>query len=193
MDENSPASTGLTDSNAPELRKRVLYDVYFSGGNIEWYAGYHDLPLGGDMRLEDFRTREEMWDYMWYARRFMQENLPFWQMEPADELLSGEASLYGGGQVFAQQGSVYAIYLPDASPGGELDLSALPPDVTLLMRWYNPRTGEFVGGETAVSSGVLSLGPPPSNPNEDWVLLLSSASSNSSKLYLPFVRGKGSP
>lgn len=194
MDENSPASTGLTDSNAPELRKRVLYDVYFSGGNIEWYAGYHDLPLGGDMRLEDFRTREEMWDYMWYARRFMQENLPFWQMEPADELLSGEASLYGGGQVFARSGIVYAIYLPDASPGGELDLSALPPDVTLVMRWYNPRTGEFVGEETAVNNGVLSLGPPPSDPNEDWILLLSSVSSTlPSRLYLPFVRGKDSP
>ena len=26
-------------------------------GHIEWYAGYHSLPLGGDMRLEDFRTR----------------------------------------------------------------------------------------------------------------------------------------
>ena len=46
------------------MRRRALYDVYFSGGNIEWYLGYFPLPPGGDLRTEDFRTREEMWDYM---------------------------------------------------------------------------------------------------------------------------------
>ncbi|MCG8349912.1 MAG: DUF5060 domain-containing protein [Chloroflexales bacterium] len=192
MDENNPAGVGLTDSNANELRKRVLYDVYFSGGNIEWYGGYHDLPLGGDLRMEDFRTREAMWTYMWYARRFMQENLPFWEMNPADNLLSDENNAFGGGQIFAAPGEVYAIYLPNASAGGILDLSTVAKTIEFTMRWYNPRSGEFVGNPTSVIGGsALDLGKPPSDPNEDWVILLNKESAPEPEpvtpLYMPMV------
>jgi hypothetical protein len=88
LDENRPAGEGLTPDNAGPLRKTILYDAFFSGaGGVEWYAGYHDLPIGGDLNLEDFRTREEMWAYARHARRFLEENVPFWLMAPADELL----------------------------------------------------------------------------------------------------------
>lgn len=171
MDENNPAGTGLADGNADNLRKRVLYDVYFSGGNIEWYAGYHNLPLGGDIRLEDFRTRQAMWEYMWHARRFMEENLPFWEMSPADDLLTDEATAFGGGQVFAKAGATYAVYLPDASPSGLLDFSSAPGEYSLS--WYDPRIGQFIGSSQAVTGGgSISLGTPPNSPNEDWVVLL---------------------
>ncbi|TDJ70505.1 MAG: DUF5060 domain-containing protein [Planctomycetota bacterium] len=173
MDENSPASSGLTDSNADDLRKRVLYDVYFSGGQIEWYMGYHSLPLGGDLRCENFRTREEMWNYMWYARKLLQTHMPFWEMQPADELLTSESTSYGGGQVFAKQGTMYAIYLPRADDTGQLDLSGAPGP--LRKRWYNPRTGALEGEPSVVmGGGSLNLGTPPSDPSEDWVVLLSS-------------------
>lgn len=169
LDENNPAGSGLTDKNAADLRKRVLYDVYFSGGSIEWYFGYHNLPLGGDMRTEDFRTREDMYRYMWYARDFMQKNLPFWEMQPNDGLLSGESGAFGGGQVFFKAGEVYAVYLPDASPSGTLSLA--PGNYT--KRWYNPRTGQFVGAATNVSGGSVALGNPPNSSNEDWVVLFT--------------------
>ena len=136
MDENYDS---LTSSNEDILRKLVLYQVYFSGGNIEWYMGYWALPLGGDMRLEDFSTREKMWDFTWYARRFMQENLPFWEMQPADNLLAGESDLYNGGQVFAKAGEVYAIYLPEATLAPTLDLTAVSG--TFSQRWFKPAHG----------------------------------------------------
>ncbi len=171
MDENNPAGIGLTDQNAADLRKNALYDIYFSGGNLEWYAGYHELPLGGDVRLEDFRTREEMWAYTWHARKFMQENLPFWEMEPADNLLVYNSPTYGRGQVFAKTGAAYAIYLPDAEFSAQLNLNGV--NTTLQQRWYNPRTGEFEGGITSVSGNqTVSLGFPPSDNSEDWVILL---------------------
>jgi hypothetical protein len=177
MDENNPAGIGLTDDNADELRKEVLYDVYFSGGNVEWYAGYHSPPLGGDMQLEDFRTRETMWNYMWYARRFMEENLPFWEMNPADELLGGEAVdvEYGGGEVFAKEGVVYAIYLPRASATGSLFVGDSDGDYNVY--WYNPRSGEFVGEGVIITAadGMLVLGEAPSDPDEDWVVLVVNA------------------
>jgi len=174
MDENNPAGTGLAPWNADVLRKEILYDVYFSGGNIEWYAGYHEPPVGGDMRLEDFRTRESMWNYMWYARRFMEEHLPFWLMKPADELLTGESQAFGGGEVFALEGVVYAVYLPDASNGGQLVVDRQEP---YILHWYNPRGGEFVGDKKGVvpdNNGTVELGVPPVDPGEDWVVMLES-------------------
>lgn len=142
MDEITGA--GLTPNNIVDLRKRVLYDVLFSGGNLEWYCGYNDNPtIGGDINMESYRSREDMWRYTWYARKFMQENLPFWQMEPADALVTGESSSFGGAEVFAKAGDVYAIYLPSASPAGSIDLSGVAG--TLTLRWYNPRTGLFRG------------------------------------------------
>ena len=171
MDENNPWHTGLTDSNHGELRKKVLYDIYFSGGQVEWYMGYHDLPLGGDLKVENFRTREVMWNQMRYAREFMQKHLPFWEMSPADELLSGESGLYGGGEVFAKQGQVYAVYLTKATHDPVLDLSGAPG--TFVMRWFNPRSGQMEGSSRMVAGGQPApLGLPPADSQEDWVALL---------------------
>lgn len=190
-DENNPWNEGLTNSNSDDLRKRVLYDVLFSGGQIEWYAGWHDLPLGGDLTLEDFRSREEMWDLMRYARRFMEDHLPFWEMTPMDSLLSGESGAFGGGEVFAKPGQVYAIYLPDASGNPKLDLSS-DPDV-YTQRWYNPRNGNFVGSSTTVGGGgLVSLGSPPSSSSNDWVVLLDKPSDFSGDITALSVSAGGS-
>jgi len=176
MDENNPAGSGLNDGNADDLRKRVLYDVYFSGGNIEWYAGYFPRPpeeIGGDITLEDFRTREAMWDMMRCARELMEQELPFWQMQPDDDRLSGEAGAFGGGEVFSVGGEdeLHAIYLPDASPSGELlvDASGAP----YRQRWFNPRSCQFADDRIIQSEGTIELGEAPSDADEDWVVLIN--------------------
>ncbi len=166
MDEVDPAPVGLNGSNSDELRKAVLYPVYFSGGNIEWYFGYHELPLGGDMRTEDFRTRESMYRYMRYARELMQNELPFWEMQPADDLYESADS--GGVEVFAKTGESYAVYLPVAVDTGALQVAAGEYE----LRWFNPRTGTFSGRSTTFSAGLVELGTAPSEPAEDWVVLL---------------------
>ena len=174
MDENRPAQEGLTPDNAGPLRKTILYDTLFSGaGGIEWYLGYHPLPVGGDLNVEDFRTRAEMWAYATHARHFLEENTPFWLMTPADALLSGEAEDYGGGEVLALPGEVYAVYLPSAARPATL----AAPDGDYTLRWYDPRTGEFAGPPLALSAagGALLLGLPPGNTAGDWVALVTAA------------------
>jgi hypothetical protein len=174
LDENRPAQEGLTPDNAGPLRKTILYDALFSGaGGVEWYLGYHPLPVGGDLNVEDFRTRAEMWAYAAHARRFLEENTPFWLMAPADDRLSGEAADYGGGEVLALAGEVYAVYLPSAAQPATL----AAPDGAYTLRWYDPRTGQFAGQPQAVSAtdGALSLGSPPSNAAGDWVALVTAA------------------
>lgn len=173
MDENTPASTGLQPNNADDLRKRTLYDVYFSGGaGIEWYFGYQPNPIGGDVDVEDFRTREPMWKYMRYARTFMQDNLPFVNMWPDDSLVTGESGAYGGAEVFHWPGQHYAVYYPNAISTGVLDLNG-HSGVQFEKRWFNPRSGQFAGStQTVQGGGSLNVGPPPFDSSQDWVLWL---------------------
>ena len=170
MDENTG---GVSATNAAIRRKQILYDVLFSGGNIEWYFGYHPLPLGGDLTAGNFRLRESTWVFMRHARTFMESQLPFWRMQPADALLTGEANAYGGAQVFAAPGEIYAVYLPDASGNPSLNLSA--GSGSFSQQWFDPRTGQFVGdSKTIVGGQTVSLGSPPSQSSNDWVVLVKS-------------------
>src|SRR5262245_54878854 len=111
----------------------------------------------------------------------MEENLPFWEMEPADHLSHGAAtiavgtgngkSVALGPQVFAKSGDIYAIYLPTCESTGTIDLTELSGDGQ--QRWFNPRTGEFVGSPARIARGARrSLGQPPADPKEDWVVLI---------------------
>ncbi len=163
-------------------RREKLWPTYFSGGMIEFIL--EDL-----LRTDSFKTpqRQKLWRYVWHARRFMEENLPFSEMEPADELAQGGAtipvgtgkgkSVPLGPQVFAKRGEVYAVYLPNGSPSGTIDLTQLMR--TSEQRWFNPRTGVFEGQASLVTGGGrLELGVPPSDPTADWVVLIRATSSD---------------
>lgn len=143
------------------IRKNVIYPIYFSGGSVE-------LILQDCLKIEDFRQYDRLWNYLYYARRFIEDNLPFWEMEPMDRLLTGESE---EGQVFAKSGEVYAIYLPKADRISQLVLYDIP--YTFEMQWYNPRTGEFEGSPiTKKGNDIIYLGSPPRDPLQDWVILL---------------------
>ena len=186
MDENT---NGLGSEGVDQRRKEILYDVFFSGGNIEWYFGSQPLPLGGDTTAENFRLREDMWQQMRYAREMMQRELPFWRMAPADNLVSGDSGDYGGAEVFALSGEVYAVYLPRTNGTETIDISAA--DSLFKQRWFNPRTGAMTEGrDNVASSGSLSLGTPPSELGEDWVTLITTADSNGSVTTVPVVENE---
>jgi len=166
MDEVGPAGIGLTASNADELRREVLYPVYFSGGQLEWYFGYHDLPLGGDIRTEDFRTRQDMYRYMKIAREFMEQHLPFSQMEPSDSLFASTSNQPV--EVFAKAGELYAVYLPDQAITGEINI----PDGAYEMTWFDPTDGSE--SETVVKTAESGLAVNYSQFNQ----MLDTVSSN---------------
>ena len=77
---------------------------------------------------------------------------------------------------FAKANDTYLVYLPN---GGEsdLDLSAANGDYDVL--WFNPRAGGDLrtGSVTAVRGGKqVTLGKPPTDANEDWLVYLRSTS-----------------
>ncbi len=161
--------TGLSSANQEFLRKATLYDVLFSGGNIEWYFGAFPFPDGNDLTAEDMRTRSAMWDYTWYARKFLLENVAFHKMQPADHVVTGESNDFGGAEVLAWEGDSYAIYWPSAAKTGSIDL----PNGTYTFQWYNPRTGTFVGNAVPfVGSSSTPIERAPSPASEDWVALI---------------------
>ncbi len=169
MDENT---NGLTSATTAERRKQILYDVLFSGGNIEWYFGYNPQPEGGDIDAGDFRQREAMWKQMRLARELMQNELPFWKMEPADWRVSNESDAYGGAEVFALTGESYAIYLPQATGTEVFNTGQVAG--RFGQRWFDPRTGQMSNGSQQLSaSDALPLGGPPYATGDDWVVLIS--------------------
>lgn len=164
---NGKAWIPVNDSVA--LRKEKLWPAYLSGGQVEFIVA--EL-----LDTQDFRKYDDLWKCIWYARKFMEEHLPFWEMEPADDLLTGESVFVGktcshDGQVFAKEGQCYAIYLPLARQTGVLDLTGA--EGSFVKRWYNPRTGEFEGSSEFLKSGQnVETGSAPDSPDEDWVILV---------------------
>jgi hypothetical protein len=164
----------------PDLhRKEKLWPTLMSGGQIEFI-------LEKLLWVESFKTPElqKLWKFVAIARTFMEENLPFGEMEPADELVDSEASIdvgHGSGkrfqlgaQVLRKKGVVYAIYYPTATSTGQINLTDANGE--FLAVWFNPRSGEFEGPSRKVAAGDwVKCVAPPSDTTEDWVLLLTSS------------------
>ena len=158
----------LSPASQEQIRKEILWPTYLSGGHLEYILEKY-------LRNDNFKSVEKMWQWTWFARRFMQENLPFWDMEPDDLLLMYGTKELGGVQVFAKSGEVYAIYLPVAEPSGDLTMWRVHG--TFEQRWYNPRTGRFQGKPRHFQAGsIVSLGAPPNDSLEDWVILIRKIS-----------------
>ncbi len=170
-DEQGSAKIGVPDdsySGSPsihDIRKQTLWGNLMGGGaGVEYYFGY-DLP-NSDLTAQDFRSRDLSWDYVRYALEFFRENkVPFWQMRPADNLVSN-------GWCFADEGNVYVIFLPD---GGTTTLN-LDGDQNYSVAWYDPENGGALqeGSTEAISgTGWQPLGTAPYDADHDWVILVS--------------------
>ncbi len=72
-------------------------------------------------------------------------------MSPADDLLSGETEAFGGGEVFALPGHLYAVYLPAATPAGVL---VVPPDLINGVGMIRA-LGEFAGDPLMVATKTM--------------------------------------
>ncbi len=158
----------VPDAKNPEhdnARKNALWGVFMAGGaGIEWYFGYENEH--SDLTCQDWHSRDKMWDQSRYALQFFTaNNIPYWEMFPDDEL-TGSADDYA----FYKPGEVYVFYLKN---GGVCKPNMRAAGGAYEMRWYNPRKGKFAEKRVTLEGNtVMEIPAPPSEPEQDWVVLL---------------------
>ncbi|MDQ8201438.1 DUF5060 domain-containing protein [Pelagicoccus sp. SDUM812003] len=159
----------LPDTDDPDhdtIRRYALWGSLMGGAaGIEWYFGAHYAH--NDLSLEDWRSRDRIWDLTRFATVFFHEYLPFSEMASHDELTPRTDDY-----CFAKPGEIYAIYSPD-SITTELELGSDAQRFSI--RWYDPLQGGGLqeGSVLSVSGlGLHDLGEAPKTANQDWVILV---------------------
>ena len=159
-DEQAPASHGvLPDADDPDhdlIRVQALWGNLMAGGaGVEWYFG-HQYPHM-DINMEDWRSRDRMWDQTRYALELFHDHLPFWEMTPEP------------GRVLRKGDDVIAVQLPE---GGNAKVRL--GEGEYQVRWFDPRNGDaLLAGKAVSGPGEKPIGPPPSEPKKDWIALLT--------------------
>jgi len=140
------------------------------GAGVEYYFGYK-LPQN-DLLCEDFRSRDQSWDFARIALEFFQTHkIPFWEMKNADALV-GNTRNDNSRYCLAKAGEVYLVFLPNGGTT-ELDLTAVSGAFTV--RWFNPRQGGTLqtGSVKSVNGGgSRSVGQAPQDAEADWLAVI---------------------
>ncbi len=163
-----------------DIRKLTLWGNLMAGGaGVEYYFGYQ-LPEN-DLKLQDFRSRDKSWDYCRIAIEFFSTNkFPIAEMVNSNSLV-GNVANDNSKFCFAKSGELYLVYLPSWKTT-ELNLS--DTDGSFRVQWFNPREGgplkegsiaSLMGGTQAV------LGTPPTDADQDWLVIVSRQSASNSK------------
>ncbi len=120
-----------------DVRKQCLWGHFMAGGaGVEYYFGYK-LPAN-DLNCEDFRSRDNSWDYCRIALDFFREqNIPIAEMRNANALI-GNTKDNNDKYCLAKPGELYLVYLPD---GGSTDLDLSDALGSFTVNWFNPRQG----------------------------------------------------
>ncbi len=168
--KNQAAEKKVKIPTVDEVRAQVLCGTLMAGGTgTEYYFGYK-LPEN-DLLCEDWRSRAKTWGYSANALHFFRDHVPFWEMAN-DNAIIGNAENDNSRYCLAKPGELYVVYLAKAAPA-ELDLTNA--EGSFNVQWFNPRTGGDLqqGSVQQVGGGEkVSLGNPPSSPEQDWVVLI---------------------
>jgi hypothetical protein len=153
-----------------DIRKQTLWGNLMAGGaGVEYYFGYA-LP-DNDLVAENFRSRDKSWDYGRIAIDFFHsQKIPFWEMKNADELV-GNPQHDNSRYCFAKTNEIYLVYLPTGNT------TQLKLNGSYTIGWFDPRSGGplkngSVATVTTDGDAVVSLGTPPDNANEDWLIVV---------------------
>ena len=179
--QSGQAKNGKRVYSLHDIRKSTLWGNLMAGGaGVEYYFGY-ELPQN-DLACEDYRSRDESWDYCRIALQFFQgHDIPFWEMTNADELV-GNSQHDNSRYCLAKPGVLYLVYLPH---GGTAQLQLHGTEGKYRVQWFNPAqwwwTDRRIGvGGHGGRGGTLGNPPPgkgtstaPSeNVPDDWLVVV---------------------
>lgn len=171
MTEASGGDAPTPNSNVTE-KQRVYWmwaNVMAGGAGFEWYLKNQGVGHAYDLAVENMREFDDHWKQSGHLVKFFRDIL---QRDLSINLQSMQAdnnvTSTNSDWVLADAGNAYLIYLRD---GGTTDIS-LPNNHSYEVKWFNPRTGELSNGDTLQGPGAKSIGNPPSQVLEDWVVIV---------------------
>jgi hypothetical protein len=147
-----------------KVRKLAIWGHYMAGGTGTMF--FFTDPIG-DLNMEDYRSRDHLFELIHYAQDFVLKYLPFTETKHADDLTPATDDY-----VLAKPGSTYAVYLPN---GGTSTLDLSGTTGSFEVKWYNPRKGgPLLNGSvrSVQGGGARSLGTAPSDAASDWAVLV---------------------
>lgn len=167
IEMNPGVRTDIEDPGHDRVRKLAIWGHYMAGGTGTMF--FFTDPIG-DLNVEDFRTRDQLFDQIHYAHDFVTRYLPF-EATRHDDALTPLANDY----VLAKPGEAYAVYLPD---GGTTTLDLSGATGRFEVKWYNPRAGGALRDgsvRTIEGGGLRTLGQAPNDTAKDWAVLIRRA------------------
>lgn len=174
VDEPGKAKIALLpdneDMNHDLARQNALWGTLMAGGyGVEWYFGY--ASPNSDLTCQDFRSRDLFWDQNRVAKDFYHTYLPFWNMQPSDELTSDDNSF-----CFSKRGEIYLVYLHRGQSTTNVDIAG--QNTVYTIDWFDPKEGsDFQKGTITEVMGdnKVSIGFLPNNAiHKDWAVLIRS-------------------
>ncbi len=148
-----------------DFRKKSVWPSLVTGG-----AGAQ-LYMGGgkDISEENYRIYKDYWETLHLAYSFFEDNtIPYQLMSSKDDEVTN-------GHCLSLNNEYYVIYLPNGETT-ELNLSV---SNQYSVKWYDPRNGGPLTNGTISNisgTGYKSLGFPPHNTSNDWVVLVKNES-----------------
>ena len=164
IEMNPGVRTDVEDPGHDRVRKLAIWGHYLAGGTGTMF--FFTDPIG-DLNVEDFRTRDQLFDMIRHAHDFVTRYLPFEDMRHADDLTPVKNDY-----VLAKPGEAYAVYLPD---GGTTALDLTGAQGIFEVKWYDPRTGgDLLSGSVRTVEGgaARALGKAPRDSANDWAVLV---------------------
>jgi len=150
------------------VRRMTLWGAIMGGGaGVEYYFGYKFAE--NDLVCEDWRSRDQSWDYCRICLDFFKDNeIPIQDMMPADELV-GNPKHDNSKYCFAKPGELYLVYLPKggATP---LDLTSASGEFSVSL--FNPRTGELTKDVSKLTGGEKVKLDSGKTDGEDWLAMI---------------------
>ncbi len=160
---------GVDPTAHDNARKNALWGAFMAGAwGIEWYFGYQEAH--SDLTCEDFRSRNQFWDQCRYLLEFFRDNaIDVWNYSPDDERLTAH-----DGYLMSKGNQSFIVYLKSGEDAKVY--TRRREEGTFSVKWFNPRTGgplQTGSIPTISGSGFLSLGTPPVEDGQDWVVFLN--------------------
>ena len=145
-------------------------NVMAGGGGFEWYLKNNGSGHAYDLAVEDLREFDSFWEQSGYLAKFFSEivqddlGINLQSLTPDNDVTSTDTDW-----VLAAPGQAYILFLRE---GGSTELN-LPDRSNYNVLWFNPRTGETSNGGVITGPGEQNIGTPPSQTNQDWVVVIS--------------------